>query len=135
MARIARISVTFPPELLGDFDEITRKMGYVNRSKAIQDAVRSFVSERKLLQREAGMQAGVLMLVYDHDVKGLENMLTHIQHHYMQIISSTMHIHISERECLEVIAVKGEASEIKQLSNELASKTGVKILKTTIVSV
>ncbi|MGB9683884.1 MAG: nickel-responsive transcriptional regulator NikR [Candidatus Bathyarchaeales archaeon] len=134
MAKIVRISVTFPPDLLKDFDEVIRRMGYENRSKAVQDAVRLFVSERKWLQEEKGIKAGVLMLLYDHDVKGLEDALTDVQHHHANIISSTMHIHLSEKECLEAIAVKGDAAEIRKLSDELASKRGVKLLKTMIVS-
>ncbi|MGC9345919.1 MAG: CopG family ribbon-helix-helix protein, partial [Candidatus Bathyarchaeales archaeon] len=63
MARIIRVGVTFPPDLLKDFDEIIRKMGYENRSKAVQDAVRMFVSEKKWLQEEKGMHAGVLMML------------------------------------------------------------------------
>jgi len=46
-----------------------------------------------------------------------------------------MHIHVSEQDCMEAIAVKGKASEIRELSNELTTKRGVKILKTMIVSV
>jgi CopG family nickel-responsive transcriptional regulator len=134
MAKIVRVGVTFPPELLKDFDEIIGKMGYENRSKAVQDAVRMFVSERKWLQEEKGMQAGVLMMLYDHEVKDLESTLTDIQHDYSHIISSTMHIHLNERDCLEAIAVKGDASEIRKLSDELTAKRGVKILKTMLVS-
>ena len=52
MSKIVRIGVTFPPELLKDFDEITTKMGYESRSKAIQDAVRLYVSERKWVKEE-----------------------------------------------------------------------------------
>jgi CopG family nickel-responsive transcriptional regulator len=134
MSKIVRVGVTFPPNLLKDFDEIIGKMGYENRSKAVQDAVRMFVSERKWLQEEKGMQAGVLMMLYDHEVKDLESTLTDIQHDYSHVISSTMHIHLNERDCLEAIAVKGDASEIRKLSDELAAKRGVKILKTMLVS-
>jgi len=45
MGKIIRVGVTFPPELLKDFDEVIAKAGYENRSKAVQDAVRLFVSE------------------------------------------------------------------------------------------
>ncbi|MEM3703236.1 MAG: nickel-responsive transcriptional regulator NikR [Candidatus Bathyarchaeia archaeon] len=134
MTKIVRVSVTFPKELLKDFDEVICKMGYENRSKAVQDAVRFFVSERKWLQEEKGLQAGVLMLLYDHEVRGLEDVLTDVQHRYANLISSTMHIHLTERECLEAIAVKGDAAEIRRLSDELASKRGVKLIKTMIVS-
>jgi CopG family nickel-responsive transcriptional regulator len=135
MAKIIRVGVTFPPELLKDFDAITNKMGYESRSKAIQDAVTLFVSERKWLQEEESTQTGVLLMVYDHEVKGLESELTEIQHHHTSLISSTMHIHIGEQDCLEAIAVKGKASDIRKLSNELTTKRGVKILKTMIVSI
>ena len=73
-------------------------------------------------------------MVYDHDTKGLERNLTETQHHHSSLISSTMHIHITDQDCLEAIAVKGKASEIRHLSNELTTKKGVKILKTIIVS-
>jgi metal-responsive CopG/Arc/MetJ family transcriptional regulator len=46
MPKITRVGVTFPPDLLKDFDSIIDKMGYESRSKAIQDAVRHYVSER-----------------------------------------------------------------------------------------
>jgi CopG family transcriptional regulator, nickel-responsive regulator len=135
MDKIVRVGVTFPPELLKDFDEITGKMGYESRSKAIQDAVRLFVSERKWLKEQDSNQTGVLLMVYDHDIKGLESELTETQHHHSNLISSTMHIHIGERDCLEAIAVKGKGSEIHHLSDELATRRGVKILKSMIVSV
>jgi CopG family nickel-responsive transcriptional regulator len=135
MAKIIRVGVTFPPDLLKDLDEIIGKMGYESRSKAVQDAVRLFVSERKWLQEDESNQTGILLMVYDHEVRGLESELTEVQHHHSSLISSTMHIHIGEQDCLEAIAVKGKASEIRKLSNELTTKKGVKILKTMIVSV
>ena len=135
MAKIVRVGVTFPPELLKDFDEVIGTMGYGNRSKAVQDAVRIFVSEKKWLQKESGSQAGVLMILYDHETRGLESALTHIQHHYAHIICSTMHIHLSERDCLEAIAVKGDSVEIRRLSDELTAKKGVKLSRTTVVPV
>jgi len=135
MSKVTRIGVTFPPELLKDFDEVISKMGYESRSKAIQDAVRLYVSERKWLKEEDTIQTGILLMIYDHEVKGLESELTETQHHHSSLISSTMHIHLGERDCLEAIAVKGKASEIHELSDELTTRRGVKILKTMIVTV
>jgi len=135
MSKVTRIGVTFPPELLKDFDEIIGKMGYKSRSKAIQDAVRLYVSERKWLKEQDAQQTGIILMVYDHDTKGLESGLTETQHEHSSIITSTMHIHVSEHDCLEAIAVKGKASEIRELSDELTTRRGVKILKTTIVTV
>jgi CopG family transcriptional regulator, nickel-responsive regulator len=135
MSKIVRIGVTFPPDLLKDFDEVIAKMGYESRSKAIQDAVRLYVSERKWIKEEDTQQTGVLLMIYDHDVKGLESDLTEAQHEHSELVSSTMHIHLGEHDCLEAIAVKGKGSEIRHLSDELATRRGVKILKSMIVSI
>jgi len=134
MAKIVRVGVTFPPELLRELDETISKMGYDNRSKAIQDSVRSFVAEHKRLREQKGTRVGVLVMVYDHEVKGLENTLTNTQHKHSRVICSSMHVHLSERECLETIAVKGDIDEIKSLAQELTTERGVKQVKLTIVS-
>jgi CopG family transcriptional regulator, nickel-responsive regulator len=136
MTKITRAGVTFPPDLLKDFDDIITKMGYESRSKAIQDAVRLFVSERKWLQKEANTeQTGIILMVYDHDIRGLDSDLTEAQHHHSNLVTSTLHIHIGERDCLEAIAIKGKAADLPHLGDELATKRGVKILKTVIVGV
>jgi len=134
MAKIVRVGVTFPPELLRELDETISKMGYDNRSKAIQDSVRSFIAEQKWLREQKGTKVGVLVMVYDHEVKELETTLTNTQHKHSRVICSSMHVHLGERECLETIAVKGDIKEIKSLTQELTTKRGVKQVKLTIVS-
>jgi CopG family nickel-responsive transcriptional regulator len=134
MTKIVRIGATFPPDLLREFDEIIDDMGYDSRSKAIQDSVRAFVNEYKWLREQKGTKIGVLMMVYDHEAKGLEDTLIDIQHKHSQVICSSMHVHLSERDCLETIALKGDANEIKQLTQEITTRKGVKQAKLTIVS-
>ncbi len=134
MTRIVRVGVTFPPELLRELDETIDMIGYDSRSKAIQDSVRSFVAENRLLREQKGTKVGVLVMVYNHEVRGLETTLTSTQHKHNQVICSSMHVHLSERECLETIAVKGDVEEIKSLARELTTKRGVKQVKLTMVS-
>ncbi len=52
------------------------------------------------------------------------------QHAERQIISSTLHNHLDERNCLEAVMVHGEAGKIQELSEKLAKQRGVKYLKT-----
>jgi len=134
MDKIVRVGVTFPPELLKELDETIEEMGYESRSKAIQDAVTSFVTEQKLLHKQKGKKAGVLVMVYDHDVKGLEDELIEAQHHHRNVINSVLHVHLSDKECLEAVAVKGDAEDIRKLAQELATRKGVKQVRSTIVS-
>ncbi len=134
MAKIVRVGVTFPPDLLEELDETIKRMGYDSRSKAIQDAVRSFITEYRWLSEQRGTKVGVLVMAYDHEVEGLEDALTDTQHKYSHVVCSSMHVHLGERDCLEAIAVKGEADEIRKLAQELAAKKGVKQVKSTIVT-
>ena len=134
MTKIVRVGVTFPPDLLKELDEISEEIGYESRSKAIQDAVTLFVTEQKLLHKQKGKKAGVLVMVYDHDVKGLEDDLIESQHHHREVINSVLHVHLSDRECLEAVAVKGDAEDIRKLAQELTTKKGVKQVRSTIIS-
>jgi len=45
-----------------------------------------------------------------------------------------VHVHLTKDKCLEIIAVKGKASDIKSLSQELMTKKGVKQLKFTTIA-
>ena len=134
MTKIVRVGVTFPPELLKELDKVIDDMGYESRSKAIQDAVSSFITDQRLLHEQKGKKAGVLVMVYDHDVKGLEDDLIESQHHHRNVINSVLHVHLSDKECLEAVAVKGEAEDIRKLAQELATRKGVKQVRSTIVS-
>jgi len=134
MTKIVRVGVTFPPELLRELDETINEMSYDSRSKAIQDAVTSFITEQRLLRKQKGKKAGVLVMVYDHDVKGLEDDLIEAQHHHRQVICSALHVHLSDKECLEAVAVKGDAEDIRELAQELATRKGVKQLRSIIIT-
>jgi len=125
---VSRFGVSVPPELLKEFDRTIARMGY-DRSKAIQLAMRNFLTEYIWKCEGEGVAAGTMTIIYDHDVKGLEETLTDTQHYYSSIITSAMHVHLDERNCLLVIAVKGEVKTIQNLAKELMGKRGIKQLK------
>jgi len=131
---VVRFSVSLPPSLVKDFDEAWKGMGYDNRSKAAHDAFRSFISEYKWTREEAGEVAGAIILLYYLDKPGLLNQIVEAQHRFENVVSSTMHIHLARNKCLELIAVKGKANEIRSLSRELMTKKGVKELKFTAIA-
>jgi CopG family nickel-responsive transcriptional regulator len=131
---VVRFSVSLPPTLVRDFDETWKGLGYDNRSKAAHDAFRSFISEFKWTKEEAEDIAGAIVLLYYMDKPGLLNEIVRLQHEFEKVVSSTMHIHLTKDKCLEIIAVKGKASDIKSLSQELMTKRGVKQLKFTTMA-
>uniref|UniRef100_A0A7J2TK69 Putative nickel-responsive regulator n=1 Tax=Archaeoglobus fulgidus TaxID=2234 RepID=A0A7J2TK69_ARCFL len=122
---ITRIGVSLPKNLLDEFDEIIKVRGYSSRSEAIRDAIRNYISEYKWLESEKGEVVGVIVVLFDHTVKGVSDALISIQHAFANVISSDMHLHLSEDRCLEVIVVKGNMEEIKKLMDRISAVRGV----------
>ena len=132
---VSRISVSVPPELLRKFDEATKRIGYEDRSKAIQAAMWDLVTESKWICKERGIGVGAIAMIYDHTLGRLDKGITDIQHDHTNTVISSMHVHLDEENCLEIIAVRGKAGDVRRLSDELKARQGVKQLKLAIVNV
>lgn len=131
---VVRFSVSLPPSLVREFDDVCKSMGYKSRSKAVHDAFRSLISEFKWMKEEAEEIIGAIALLYYVDKPSLLNQVMHIQHKFEDVIRSSMHVHLTQDKCLEIIAVNGNTHEIKQLTQELITKRGVKQLKFTVMA-
>ncbi|HMF29883.1 MAG TPA: CopG family ribbon-helix-helix protein [Candidatus Lokiarchaeia archaeon] len=57
-----------------------------------------------------------------------------IEHMYKDIIVSTLHVHLEDDRCLEIIAVKGLARRIKELYDNLVGLKGVEMHDFSIIS-
>jgi CopG family nickel-responsive transcriptional regulator len=130
---VERFSISAPPDLIREFDSTVENLGQ-DRSKAIQQAMRLFLSEHNWAQGE-GNCAGAIVLIYNHEVHDAEEELTDLQHHYRNAINSCLHIHIDDRTCLEIIAVNGIIATVKELIDKLTASKGVKQLKHTIIGI
>lgn len=124
-----RLSVSLPSALVGEFDSVWQGMKYTNRSKAVHDALRNFIGEYKWMQEEAEDLMGAIVLVYYLDKRGLTSRIMEIQHDFENVISSTMHVHLTKAKCLEIIGIKGNANDAKSLAQRLMAVKGVKQLK------
>lgn len=57
--------------------------------------------------------------------RDLLDKITDIQHDYHELILCSQHIHLDHDNCMEIIAVKGKASLLKQLANALTAVKGI----------
>lgn len=121
---IVRFGVSMEDELLEKFDKLIHQKGYTNRSEAIRDLIREKLVEQAIEKDKVCF--GVFSFVYDHNVRELEEKLTDFQHESFNLITSTVHIHIDKDHCLEVIIMKGKASELKKITDKVLSLKGVK---------
>ncbi len=125
MAESTRISLSLPKKLLKEFDSLSAVTGQPNRSKAVSQAMREFVSSRRWDVASKGEVPGVILLTYDHHSRGVNRALTELQHDYPDVVTATMHLHLSKHTCLEIIAFKGEGDRVKNLAKTLQSQKGV----------
>jgi CopG family nickel-responsive transcriptional regulator len=123
---IERIGVSLEKDLLAAFDSLIGEQGYPSRSEAIRDLIRRQMSTERLANPKAKAVAAVF-LVYEHHSTKLMGMLADLQHsHFLQVISS-MHIHLDEHNCLEVIVLRGPVGEINRTAENIISLKGVKL--------
>jgi CopG family nickel-responsive transcriptional regulator len=130
---VSRFSVSLPPRLLKQLDEMVGEKGYHNRSLAIADMVRDKLVEHH--QRISNEEiAGTITLVYDHHKQHVQAALTDIQHDHHEVIISTVHVHLDHHNCLEVLVVRGKAGLVKKIADELIAAKGVKHGKLTVTT-
>lgn len=134
MEDIVRFGVSIDSGLLKQFDKYIAEKGYANRSEAIRDLIRNNLVEKEW---KAGTRetVGTITIVYNHHKRELPDTLTSIQHEYHASMISTMHVHLDAHNCLEVLVVKGMASEIRIIADRLIGTKGVmhgKLTTTTL---
>lgn len=133
MEKTVRFSISMNADLLQKFDEAIEERMYTNRSKAIRDLIRDFIVESEWEKSEKEVM-GSLTLIYDHRTRGIVDRLTDIQHKKYSKIISNMHVHLDERNCMEVLAIKGLPDEVRKISDSLISSKGVKHGKLVMTS-
>ena len=135
MAKVERISFSTPLTLLRQFDGSLSAIGYKDRSKALQIAMRNFVTEYAWKKETEKNGAGVILFMYNHDSHGLQEALTDTQHEFRGIVNSTTHIHLDESRCLEMISVRGKMERIQALAKGIMKRRGVMQLRLATVAV
>src|SRR5258708_12418862 len=120
MSELSRIGVAIDADLLEKFDHLIASRGYSNRSEAFRDLIRDELVERAWEQPNSNV-VGTVTLVYDHHVRLLNEKLTDMQHTHFHSVLSTLHVHLDHDNCLEVLVVRGKASEVKKIPDPLIS--------------
>lgn len=119
--------------LLCQLDQIVSRKGYANRSEAIRDFAREHLVEEEWANPKKEV-VGTLTLVYDHHARLLSEKLADIQHHFHDQVIATTHIHLDERNCAEVIIIKGKSGVVKKIADKLIATKGVKHGKLVMTS-
>ena len=122
---LMRFSVAMPEDLLVRFDRLVARRGRAkNRSEVVRDLVRDVLVEDEC--STPGVEVmGTLTIVFDHHASDLQEKLHSIQHDYFASIVSSLHVHVDEHTCLEVIVIRGETGVVQDIANLILGTKGV----------
>lgn len=130
---VVRFGVSMPAEVAGSLDRWIREHGYANRSQALTDLVRDHLVDQ--FAADDGREiAGTITLIYDHHKRDLLNRLTETQHACEHLVISVLHVHLDHHHCMEVLAVRGRAGDIRHLADQLISLKGIIHGKLTVTA-
>jgi len=130
-----RISMSLPKKLLNEFDGVLKDRRYQSRSKGIRDALKDYIIRYQWMNEMQGERIGIISVIYDHYYTGVMEHLTEIQHDYKDFINSVMHVHMTDKHCLEVIVVKGDVKYIRTLSEKIMRLKGVEHVRLTSAAI
>ena len=120
---LARFGVSLDENILKALDNYVVENSFPNRSQAIRHLIERNLVERKWQCNQ--VVAGAVVLLYDHHKSDVRTKSNDIQHDYHDSILSSQHIHLSHENCLEIIAVKGPAYRLTELSDKLIGIKGI----------
>lgn len=121
---VSRFSISLEKELLEELDQFSLDNNFANRSQAVRHLIEKNIVEKKWQCNN--VVAGAIVMIYDHHKKDISVTSNDIQHNYFEVILSSQHYHLSHDICLEIIAVKGQANKLTELSEKLISIKGIK---------
>ncbi|MFZ4583527.1 MAG: nickel-responsive transcriptional regulator NikR [Paludibacter sp.] len=120
---LVRFGVGLEEEVLKALDSFVVDNNLPNRSQAIRHLVEKNSVEKKWQCNH--IVAGAIVMLYDHHKGDVTVKSNDIQHEYYDVILSSQHFHLSHDNCLEIIAVKGMANKLTQLSDKLIGIKGI----------
>jgi CopG family nickel-responsive transcriptional regulator len=120
---LVRFGVAMEKPLLEQFDAVVDARG-ATRSELLRDLARAEVVRGHVRR---GVEAvAALTIVYDHHVRELGERLTEMQHELGDGVRATMHVHLSDAYCLEVIVMRGRSDELQSVADRVLATRGVK---------
>lgn len=126
--KVVRAGISLPEDIMGAIDALAKRKGYKSRSQAIGEAIRVLTALDQWESYEGEFYA-VISFVYDHEIADTASRLIEAEHRHTGRIISTMHVHVDERNCLEVSVVRGDRQTIEEVQRDIAAAKGVKILR------
>ena len=131
--KLIRFSITVPEDLLNEFEGSCYAENRENRSEAIRNLMRGYISSERW-KSDTGEVCAIISIVYDHHINELTRKLTSTQHDFGGVIICSTHVHLNHETCLECVITKGLANDIHKFIEALRDIRGIKSLSFNVTA-
>ena len=126
-----KASLKISSKLLEDFDEVLHDGGYESRSKGMRHALKDYILRYQWINEIEDERIGIITVIQDRHFVGAMEDLTNFQQDNREYINAVMHFHITKKQYLEVIVVKGDVNNIQEITEKIMSLRGMEHVKLT----
>ncbi|HEX6067432.1 MAG TPA: CopG family ribbon-helix-helix protein [Nitrososphaera sp.] len=109
------VSISLNDEIVAELDKMQKALGFSGRSEIVRAGIRTLLAEEKDRQSLSGSLYAILLAV--HDEKS-DDQVVQMEHDYDKLIGTHIHNKIDGDRCLEIFFLRGDASEIKNMTKK-----------------
>ena len=120
---VTRFGVSLESDLLEALDAFAQSNNFPNRSQAIRHLIEKNLVESKW--KCNNVVAGTIILICEASKLDVRNKMAETQNQHSALVLSSQRFYLSAEKIMEIIAVKGTANDLSNLSDKLISIKGV----------
>ena len=114
--------------LLDEIDCLVEKQGYASRSDFLRRIARKALVEEEHKTSDRSV-IGTLTLLYEHENINIGHALNDLQHQFLDEVISSLHVHLDNANCLEILVLRGSSQQARNLAKRMQSMRGIKLAK------
>lgn len=132
-----RFTISMDDELAQQFDALIANKGYVNRSEAVRDLIRTQLGNDTLGKPPRGKATtwcvANVSYVYDHHEQTVTKRVLDLQHEHHDLVVTSLHTHLDHDHCLETVVLRGPIGAVRACAEQLIALRGVRHGKVHLV--
>jgi len=125
-----RFTISLDDDLAEQFDALIAAKGYVNRSEAVRDLIRSRLGSTSPDAHSAEAKAkwcvANVSYVYDHHDQTVTMRVLDLQHQHHDLVMSSVRNHLDHHHCIEATVLRGSVKQVRALADQLVALKGVR---------
>mgnify|MGYP003585831081 FL=1 len=125
-----RFTISLDDDLAEQFDALIAAKGYVNRSEAVRDLIRSRLGssspDAQSMDVKAKWCVANVSYVYDHHDQTVTMRVLDLQHQHHDLVMSSVRTHLDHHHCIETTVLRGGVKQVRALADQLVALKGVR---------